>query len=129
MLPKLLGDPDPAKAQRVMEARLKMKKIDVALSSAPATGTLDERGLRLAFGRPTDSPSTMASQLPEERASGALRLAGDIAHDVVAYHHERWDGNGYPWGLRGEDIPLGARIFAIADAFRRNHQRPPLPQS
>jgi HD-GYP domain-containing protein (c-di-GMP phosphodiesterase class II) len=37
--------------------------------------------------------------------------------DVVLYHHERWDGNGYPTGLTGKDIPLGARITAIADAF------------
>jgi PAS domain S-box-containing protein len=41
----------------------------------------------------------------------------DIAHDVVAYHHERWDGTGYPWGLSGTAIPLAARIFAVADAF------------
>jgi HD-GYP domain-containing protein (c-di-GMP phosphodiesterase class II) len=38
-------------------------------------------------------------------------------HDVVAYHHERWDGSGYPWGLHGQSIPLAARIFAVADAF------------
>ena len=36
---------------------------------------------------------------------------------IVYRHHERWDGTGYPEGLRGEDIPLGARIFAVADAF------------
>jgi HD-GYP domain-containing protein (c-di-GMP phosphodiesterase class II) len=36
---------------------------------------------------------------------------------VVEAHHERWDGTGYPRGLRGEDIPLGARIFALVDAF------------
>jgi diguanylate cyclase (GGDEF)-like protein len=36
---------------------------------------------------------------------------------VVYHHHERWDGTGYPDGLRGKDIPLGARIFAVADAF------------
>lgn len=36
---------------------------------------------------------------------------------VVSHHHERFDGNGYPDGLRGEDIPLAARIVAVADAF------------
>ncbi len=36
---------------------------------------------------------------------------------VVSHHHERWDGTGYPAGLTREDIPLGARIFAVADAF------------
>ena len=41
----------------------------------------------------------------------------DLAHDVVASHHEHWDGSGYPWGLSGEEIPLAARIFAVVDAF------------
>ena len=36
---------------------------------------------------------------------------------VIRYHQERWDGSGYPIGLRGKDIPLLARIFAVADAF------------
>jgi HD-GYP domain-containing protein (c-di-GMP phosphodiesterase class II) len=42
-------------------------------------------------------------------------LAG--ASEIVFCHHERWDGKGFPRGLSGEDIPLGARIFPIADAF------------
>jgi response regulator RpfG family c-di-GMP phosphodiesterase len=36
---------------------------------------------------------------------------------VVAQHHEKWDGSGYPLGLRGEDIDICARIFSVADAF------------
>jgi len=41
----------------------------------------------------------------------------DIAGDVAAYHHEKWDGSGYPDGLKGEEIPLSARIMAVADVF------------
>ena len=40
-----------------------------------------------------------------------------IVHDVVYYHHEKYDGSGYPDGLAGEAIPFSARIMAIADAF------------
>lgn len=41
-------------------------------------------------------------------------------HDIIPlifYHHERWDGKGYPAGLKGEEIPVGARIIAIADVY------------
>jgi HD-GYP domain-containing protein (c-di-GMP phosphodiesterase class II) len=40
-----------------------------------------------------------------------------FASDIATYHHERWDGTGYPKGLKGEEIPLSARIMAIADVF------------
>jgi len=40
-----------------------------------------------------------------------------MAMDVVLYHHERWDGTGYPEGLAGTNIPLSARIIAIADVY------------
>lgn len=55
------------------------------------------------------------------------QIAADIIrpiqfmHDIVPlvlYHHERWDGKGYPSGLRGEEIPIGARIIAIADVYQ-----------
>jgi ribonuclease P protein subunit RPR2 len=39
------------------------------------------------------------------------------AVDVIGCHHERWDGRGYPDGLRGQEIPLAARVFSVCDAF------------
>lgn len=39
------------------------------------------------------------------------------AAEIIIHHHERWDGTGYPSGLKGEDIPLGARIVNVADTF------------
>lgn len=51
--------------------------------------------------------------------------------DVIRYHHERWDGKGYPEGLAGEEIPLLARVTSIADAFdamtTHRSYRPALP--
>ena len=40
-----------------------------------------------------------------------------MGKDIAYYHHERWDGKGYPSGLKGEDIPLAARIMALADVY------------
>ena len=41
----------------------------------------------------------------------------DDAIDVILYHHEKFDGSGYPEGLKGENIPMNARIFAVIDVF------------
>ncbi|HBX37860.1 MAG TPA: two-component system response regulator [Pseudohongiella sp.] len=48
-----------------------------------------------------------------EQSTGLLHTARQIA----LYHHEKWDGSGYPHGLKGEEIPVEARIVAIADVF------------
>ena len=40
-----------------------------------------------------------------------------IAHDICRWHHERWDGRGYPDGLKGEEIPISAQIVALADVY------------
>jgi ribonuclease P protein subunit RPR2 len=52
-----------------------------------------------------------------ERVLEQIPYLSGIARDVVACHHERWDGTGYPAGLRGTEIPTAARIFALADSF------------
>lgn len=41
----------------------------------------------------------------------------DMAGEIAAAHHERWDGGGYPYGLKGDEIPLAARIVAVADVY------------
>jgi HD-GYP domain-containing protein (c-di-GMP phosphodiesterase class II) len=66
-----------------------------------------------------------------ERIVAPLECMNGIARQVIACHHERWDGSGYPRGLRGAEIPAAARIFAVVDAFdsMTNPQpyREPLP--
>jgi putative two-component system response regulator len=59
-----------------------------------------------------------------ERICEPLAQARSFA-PIVRHHHERWDGHGYPDGLRGEAIPLGARIVGLVDAFDAiTHDRP-----
>lgn len=41
----------------------------------------------------------------------------NIAKDIACYHHEKWDGSGYPSGLRGNEIPICARLMAVADVY------------
>jgi ribonuclease P protein subunit RPR2 len=65
----------------------------------------------------TDEFSCIASHA--EIGSQILRHVDflDEATLIVRHHHERWDGSGYPDGLKGEQIPLAARVFAIADTL------------
>src|SRR6201994_2498282 len=66
----------------------------------------------------TDEERALMEQHPligAEIVGGVEFLSGAV--DVVRSHHERWDGTGYPDGLAGEEIPLAARVFAVADVF------------
>jgi HD-GYP domain-containing protein (c-di-GMP phosphodiesterase class II) len=55
---------------------------------------------------------------PEEGVEivGPIELL-DQVKEIILHHHERYDGGGYPDGLRGEEIPLGARVLAVVDAY------------
>jgi HD-GYP domain-containing protein (c-di-GMP phosphodiesterase class II) len=70
----------------------------------PGPLTLDERQEIL---RHAEVGASIVSRIDEYRMTAP----------IVRHHHERWDGTGYPDGISGEDIPLGARVIAVADAF------------
>ena len=69
----------------------------------------------------------MGARIMDVSSSPVLEMARRIA----LTHHERWDGNGYPLGLAGEDIPLEGRITAVADVFdalsSKRPYKPPFP--
>ena len=55
----------------------------------------------------------LLSQIPQMREHAAYRYA----HDIALHHHERWDGRGYPQGLRGEEISIWSQVVALADVY------------
>ncbi|TMK73503.1 MAG: diguanylate cyclase [Actinobacteria bacterium] len=68
-------------------------------------------------GELTDSERLVLERHPQIGFRMLDSLGVDPVADIVLHHHERWDGAGYPNGLRGEQIPLGARIIFVADAY------------
>jgi diguanylate cyclase (GGDEF)-like protein len=68
-------------------------------------------------GTLTDSERLVLERHPQIGFRMLDSLGVDLVADLVLHHHERWDGAGYPDGLRGEQIPLGARIIFVTDAF------------
>jgi putative nucleotidyltransferase with HDIG domain len=78
--------------------------VQVDVLRKPAALTVEEKAQMRAH------PAVGAGMLQQvEEARGAV--------PCVLFHHERWDGRGYPYGRRGEEIPVEARLLAIADAF------------
>lgn len=96
-------------------------------------------GVLLKAGRLTPEERAVIEKHPTigaEALDAILnRARGDdlllMARNIAAAHHERWDGRGYPAGLRGGDIPLEARIVAVADVYdaltSRRVYKPPMP--
>src|SRR5688572_2774442 len=84
-----------------------------------ATGLLDKPG-----------PLTAQEWIEVRRGPelSAALLSGATFDDVrewILHHHERWDGTGYPAGLSGGEIPVGARVLAVVDAYEAmTHDRP-----
>jgi response regulator RpfG family c-di-GMP phosphodiesterase len=68
-------------------------------------------------GKLTEAERLVLERHPQIGFRMLESLGVDPVADWVLRHHERWDGSGYPDGLAGDDIPLGARIIFVADAF------------
>jgi len=70
-------------------------------------------------GSLTDQESKLVEKYVHESVATCRRMGYVDPHllEIVLHHHEAWDGTGYPDGLRGEDIPLGSRITAVAEAY------------
>lgn len=76
-------------------------------------GSLNDHEFEIMKSHTIAGASTLKAALDKYPSHRFLR----IAHDIARWHHERYDGSGYPDGLAGEDIPLSARIMAIADVY------------
>ncbi len=83
-------------------------KIGIPDSILRKPGRLDQTELDIMRTHPTIGGEILA---------GAKSPILVLAREVALYHHERWDGNGYPHKLIGDSIPLSARIVAVADAY------------
>lgn len=92
-------------------------------------------------GRLTDEERAVMSKHPQmgyDVLVNATRELSDhplvkIAAEIILNHHERWDGKGYPNGLKGAEIPVGARLMAVADVYdalvSRRPYKEPLPHA
>jgi putative nucleotidyltransferase with HDIG domain len=68
-------------------------------------------------GRLTDEEFALVKRHPGDGAAMVVELGDPELTAIVRHHHERIEGTGYPDGLAGDDIPLGARVIAVADTF------------
>src|SRR6186997_2531312 len=98
-------------------------------SSGPSSTTSARSGLQAILRKPAALDLDERRVIEQHPGTGSEILEAvpllTPALDVVGAHHERWDGSGYPHGLRDEAIPLTARIFAVVDALdAMTHDRP-----
>lgn len=83
-------------------------KISIPDAILKKTGDLDEHEWAISERHTLEGAKLMRN------SSSVILNTGEI---IALTHHERWDGSGYPQGLKGEDIPLTGRICALADVF------------
>ena len=88
-------------------------KIYIPDSILNKTGTLTDEEFEIMKSHTTWGRTIIDKAISEVEGDSYLHEARNMA----AYHHERWDGKGYPEGLKGAEIPLSARIMAVADVF------------
>ncbi len=84
-------------------------------------GSLTREEFEIMKTHTTIGAETLASVHKQYPKNAFVAMGIDIAH----YHHEKWDGNGYPTGLTGADIPLSARIMALVDVYEALRARRP----
>jgi response regulator RpfG family c-di-GMP phosphodiesterase len=132
-----LADALEAKDRRTGVHAVRVQRYALAIAEAVDRSLLDDTSLEHGFllhdigkiavpdavlnkpGPLTDSERARVQQHPQigvEILKDVALLQGEGMH-VVRSHHERWDGAGYPEGLAGSEIPLGARVFAVADTL------------
>lgn len=75
---------------------------------------LDDREFAIMKSHTTIGAETI--QCAIEHAASVPRFL-KLAHEIALCHHERWDGGGYPRGLKGEEIPIAARVMAVSDVY------------
>lgn len=83
-------------------------KIGIPDSILLKPGRLDDEEMRIMQRHPH-----IGAEILADSNSDLIKLA----HSVALYHHEKWDGTGYPAGIKGEAIPIEGRIVAVADVF------------
>ncbi len=108
---RVIGEATGLTPDELHDVKLAALLHDIGLLMLPA---------HLAEGAyPLDSEAYVAVQNHSRLGAALLEPFAFLkeASTLVAHHHERWDGSGYPYGIRGAFIPLGARILSVADAF------------
>ncbi|AXE29314.1 two-component system response regulator [Chromobacterium phragmitis] len=124
---------------------LSERNIDMICKSAPLhdigkVGIPDH--ILLKAGKLTDDEFAIMKQhaalgrdaiVAAERQLGLEAAFLSFAKEIACSHHEKWDGSGYPYGLKGDEIPVAGRLMALADVYdalvSRRIYKPPLPHA